>query len=510
MLTMTKNVINPAVLFLKYWKDAATWKASLIANVDRPSEDFRLEVLDILCMPEGKESAAKLELIVNGSKNGKKRGRILVLMEVVDQFFYQVHPRTLYDSAMSYIKLDKLHWLKQLQTARTLTGCYCEYDGRKLIPRGPLTREFRPVAAANADCFRDRFFALSVVECKTSVHEVPVNISIKVKVANSPNGIIGEGAYKDRSVAFMPLAEDENHLSVVQRTKAGVSFVDFKAAPVLDVAAKTLDVLRRIKYSDIVMAPELVVREADSKLISSGIRKDAGRFRVFLAGSGHTVRTENSQAWNESKLYNGAGALVFGQRKIWLSDIPLARAKEFGLDTTTSKLMEDNASGEELIVADLDGFGRCIILICQDLNSTPMAEFVIGNYQPDWVFVPILDVGITIGRWFHQKILELSNLSPSRFLVSSSLSLAKKASYNDVACGLAFGPLCEYKSEKDDEADTDEEIPEEGVKAEALPEKKSDPKRVTVVKVGGGAEEGFGVINWDDAWSSTRIVVKDS
>jgi hypothetical protein len=466
--------------------------------------------LDVLCLPGGKESAIKLEELVNGSKDGKKRGRILVLMEEVDQFFYQIHPRALYDSDMSYISLDKLHWLKQLQTTRTLTGCYCDSDGRKLIPRGPLTREFRPVAAANAECFRDRFFALSVVECKTSIHEVPVGISVKVRVANSPNGIVTEGAYRDRSIAFMPLAEDENHLLVAQRVKAGVSFVDFKAAPTLDVATKTLDILSRIKYSDIVMAPELVVCEPDSKLISSGIRKDTGRFRAFIAGSGHTVRTEHNQAWNESNLYNGAGALVFGQRKIWLSDIPLARAKEFGLDTTASKLMENNASGEELIVADLDGFGRCVILICQDLNSTPMAEFVIGNYQPDWVFVPILDVGITIGRWFHQKILELSNLAPSRFLVSSSLSLAKKASYKDVACGLAFGPLCEYEAEKDDKLDSEEECAGGGVKAEVLPNKKSDPKRVTVVNVGTGEQEGFGVINWDDAWSSTRIVVKAS
>lgn len=504
---MTKSISDPSVLFLKYWKEASTWKASLIANVERPTDIFKSEVLDALCITEGKESAAKIEALVNGSKNGKKRGRKLVFMEVADQFFYQIHPRALYHSDMSYVNLDKLHWLRMLQAKRTLTGCYCELEGKKLIPRGPLTREFRPITAANAECFRDRFHALSAVECVTSIHDVPVGIAIKVRLANSPQGIVTEGVYKDRSVAFMPLAEDENHLSVVQRSNAGVSFVDFKAAPVLDVATKTLDVLGRIKYSDIVMAPELIICEPDSKLISSGIRKDGGRFRAFVAGSGHTVSTENSQAWNESKLFNGSGALVFSQRKLWLADISLDRAEEFGLDTTTPKMMEDNASGEELIIADLDGFGRCIILICQDLNATPLAEYVIGNYQPDWVFVPILDVGVTIGRWFHQSILALSNLSPSRFLVSSSLSLAKKASYTDVGCGLAFGPLCEYKSEKDDTSDNKVDGLDGGAEVEAKPKKKSDPKRVSIVEVGTGKQEGFGVVNWDDVWVSTRIKI---
>ena len=505
---MTNTIITPALLFLNYWKLAAKWKASLIANVQRPSPTFRDELFELLKIADGPISTAKIDALVKNSKDGKRRGRILVLMEVLDQFFYQIHPRTLYDTDMSYINLEKLHWLKHLQTTRILTGCYCNLGGRKLIPRGPLTRDFRPISASSADCFRDRFSALSVVENNTSVNEVPVSISMKVKIANSPQGIATEGVYKDRHIAFMPLAEVESDLSVNQRTKQNISFVDFKACSDIDIPKKTLDIIHQIGYSDIIMAPELVVSETDSKLIEAGIRINTGRFRAFVAGSGHTLSKEKGQSWNNSNLYNGAGGLVFGQRKIWLADIPSARAKEFGLDTSAPRLVEDNASGEELIVADLDGFGRCIILICQDLNASPMAEYVIGNYQPDWVFVPILDVGVSVGRWFHQRILELSNSAPSRFLVCSSLSLADKAAYQDVACGLAFGPLCEQKSEKDEELDAIDTLDDQNIVTQPIV-KKSDPKRMTLSKIDTQSRSGFGTVCWDDAWISTRIVDKD-
>lgn len=492
---MIKKMETPAHLFINYWVDAATWKASLIRNVGRPSEAFTQELIKALSEDDGESSAAQLYDLIELSTDGKKKGRILILLETIDNFFYQIHPRALHHPLMSYINLGKNHWLKFLQTKRTLHGCYLSLGDRQLIPKGPLTRDFRPVNAANADCFRDRFFSLSVVQSGSSVNEVPVSISVKVRAAGSPNGIASEGIYKDRRVAFIPLAEEDTHLDVAQRLAGGVSFVDFKAARCLDVVEKTLDAISRIGYSDIIIAPELVVSEGDSRLIGAGIRKDAGRFRAFLAGSGHTIDKENDQAWNESSFYNGAGAVVFRQRKIWLSDINKKRAAEFGLDITAPTLMEDNASGEDFIVADLDGFGRCVVLICQDLNASPLAEFVIGNYQPDWVFVPVLDVGVEIGRWFHKRILELSDLSPARFLVSSSLSLAKRAKYDDVACGLAFGPLDVGDSHCDCVCDCN---------CAYVP----DPKRISLVKVGADDQKGFGVVDWQEAWKSTRIYFK--
>lgn len=484
---------------------AAKWKASLIANVARPSDAFKQAVWDALCIVDEHASATMLESLVSDYDEGRKRGRILVAMEVIDTFFYQIHPRTMYDTDSTYINLDKYHWIKGLQSRRTLTGSYCSISGKKLIPRGPLTRQCRPISAANADCFRDRFSALSVVESSTSVNEVPVKIAVKVRLPSSPQGIASDGKYLDKSIAFVPLAEDQSHLDIAQRTKERTSFVDFRAAPGLDIPAKTIAALQSIGYSDIIIAPELIISESDSKIIRAGIQKNTGHFRAFIAGSGHTATTENGQSWNKSNIYNGSGGLAFGQKKIWLADISLSRAEEFGLDTSVSKIIEDNASGEELIVADLDGFGRCVVLICQDLNADPLASFVIGNYQPDWVFIPILDVGVDTGRWFHQRIIDLSNLAPTRFLVCSSLSLADKAGYKDVACGLAFGPICEENS---DENTNSAQTADEKTDARTLIKKKNDPKRFILTKVEKEHWEGYSLINWNDAWNSARIIAK--
>jgi hypothetical protein len=103
--------------------------------------------------------------------------------------------------------------------------------------------------------------------------------------------------------------------------------------------------------------------------------------------------------------------------------------------------MEDNCSGNEVCVVDLDGLGRCVILICQDLEADPLAGDLIRNFQPDWVFAPILDRGIDTGRWVHQRAFALSALSPARFIVSCSTALADRAKVTgEIACGMAVGP----------------------------------------------------------------------
>jgi hypothetical protein len=161
-----------------------------------------------------------------------------------------------------------------------------------------------------------------------------------------------------------------------------------------------------------------------------------------LAGTGHTVECEDGQAWNEGRVVNGLGAVIWRQRKFWQAGIGKDRAAELNLVFPSDGrfLLEDNASGDEIVVADVDGFGRCIMLICQDVQSRPLSDELIRQFQPDWVFVPILDIGIDEGRWAHARTFELSALSPARFLVSTSTSLAAKIGREDVACGLAVGP----------------------------------------------------------------------
>jgi hypothetical protein len=68
---------------------------------------------------------------------------------------------------------------------------------------------------------------------------------------------------------------------------------------------------------------------------------------------------------------------------------------------------------------------------------------VISQFQPDWIFVPILDKGIGEGRWTHQRAFELSKLSQARFIATSSIAMCywNKAIPKSVpTVGLAVGP----------------------------------------------------------------------
>jgi hypothetical protein len=133
--------------------------------------------------------------------------------------------------------------------------------------------------------------------------------------------------------------------------------------------------------------------------------------------------------------------------------------------------MEDNASANEIVVADIDGLGRSVILICQDLQTQPLAPEIIRIFQPDWVFTPILDHGADAGRWAHQRIFDLSCLSHARFLVACCTALADKLDIKKtVMCGLAAGPR--------ESTDVDAE------------------RAVLTAAVQSGAKPGFAVIAW--------------
>lgn len=476
--------ITPANLFVELWSRAAVWSASVVANVKLPTAEFNSDVVRVLSGESGEDAYNELKLLVESYESAPRRGVILSCLKEMDKFFYQIHPRALHHPGMAYALLPKMHWLRRLQATRLTTGSYASLNGKLLIPKGPLTRIARPATASSAYCFKDNFSALSVVYPESAVDEVPISISMVAKAAGAVDGVLGEGVYKDRLVAFMPVAEEASNIDMVARDGEGVSFVDFRAAESFDVPKKVKEAFQSILAADIIVAPELVVSEVDSRTIASDIREGGNSFRLFLAGTGHTEEFCDEQSWNEARVYNELGKVLWTQRKVWLADIPPHRASGMGLEPG-KRFMEDNVSGHELTVADFDGFGRCIILICQDLLSAPLAEYVIRNYQPDWVFVPILDVGVSIGRWFHQHLLHLVTISPARYLVVSSLSLAELAKKSDVACGMAMGPQ-----------DQDED----------------NPRAVCVAKIdkADAAAKGSVVVNWADAWGETRICFKEA
>lgn len=468
--------ISPANLFVEYFIEASIWDDDAILASPPVSASFRHELQSCLMLEDGEMSVSRLRACVKNL--GDDISGKLAVMVAIDTFAQKVHPRAVKDFNAEE-ELPLRHWLLLLSAARSRTGSYIATDTHFLVTRGPILRTARTEFASSAFSLVDTFAFLSVVPRTLYRGIRPIAIKIRRVNLSLARGV-GPSVTGEESVAFIPIAEAADSLVTVPRQQSGRHYVDFKLNEQADVPALLSNVLESIGFSDIVMAPELVVSEVDAKEISRRLAVGPGRMRVFLAGSGNTVEKSYEKPWNQATLMNGIGAPLIRQRKVWQAGLDKKRANKLGLECPEGGIvLEDNCAGNDINVLDVDGFGRCLILICQDFQAQPLTNDLIRLYQPDWVFVPILDTGVSAGRWVHQRAYELSASSPARYLVASSTALANKLGYKDFACGLALGPR-------------DEIGPDAG--------------RVCALAYPNG-EPGFSKITWRSGWTKTDVSI---
>lgn len=466
---------SPANLFVEYFIEAGLWGADPILAAPQPSEHFISAVEDCLKLPDGKAAYKSLKECVE-SWGGSLVTNKIAVMRAVDLFLQRIHPRSVKDFSDND-EFEINHWLYLLRGVRSTKGYYLLVDSNFLIARGPLARGSRDEFASSAFCLSDMFSFLSVVDRVLYNDKTPIVADFK-RVSLSVASGVGPLSIGEESVSFIPVAEAENAFISVPREEGGRYYVNFKLQDEINVPELIDSVLKRIVFSDVVIIPELVVSELDAKSISINLARDPGRVRILLAGSGNTTARSFNKPWNESNILNGIGTPLIRQRKIWQAGLDKKRAVKLGLSVPERGLvMEDNCAGNEISVLDVDGFGRCVILICQDFQMNPLTDDLIRQYQPDWVFVPILDTGVSAGRWVHQRAYQLSALSPARFLIGSSTSHAAQLRYTNYACGMAVGPK-------------DQLGPDAG--------------RVCALAFSSG-EPGVGTLKWRGRWGKTDI-----
>ena len=86
--------------------------------------------------------------------------------------------------------------------------------------------------------------------------------------------------------------------------------------------------------------------------------------------------------------------------------------------------MEDIAAARTLTVCDLPNAGRIIVMICEDFEQLAPTGILAEATKPDWIFAPVLDVSLDLGRWPHQRCMEIGRRSLSRIVVTSSTTLS--------------------------------------------------------------------------------------
>jgi hypothetical protein len=417
--------VSPAQLFLEYWGAASQWSQNVALRAMRPSKGFEVAIQSALMIAEGDKSYAAIRELVSSAEDGIEKGRMLTALSLIDRFFDVAHPRVLTHSSMKE-KLPLTHWIRGLIYHRDAEGCFYKDDDNLLIPKGTLTRLSRTPFITSAYCFSDCFCYLSVVPRVMKNDEQRVTVTT-VKIGGSSARGVGTSLSDVgfETVGIIPIAEDANHLDLQHTVRDGVNYIDACASKSIDVPSLVMTALSNLGMIDIAIAPELLISEIDCDKISAQMRITPSNVRMFVAGSGNTVEKAEDQPWNESRVLNRFGLELWRQRKIWQAGFDQHRAAELGINISADAfLMEDNCAGAEVVVADVEGLGRCVVLICQDLQMAPLTGDLIRYYQPDWVFTPILDWGAHAGRWTHQRAWDLSAISPARYVVASSTALA--------------------------------------------------------------------------------------
>lgn len=423
------------------------------------------------------------------AERSRAAGLILAVMRAIDTVFALAHPRTRTVSPALGAAGSLPRWADGLNQARLRHGCFAENVTHRLIPHGPFARHARGRDAESGDSLRDSFAYLSVAPT-SSVHDGrPIQIAMTVIGTDAARGVPAAASIGRERVQFIPLAEDPADLSFVHERRNGHLVLDVQ--PATDTRGRMLDALSGRAEVDIAFAPELTMEASDGADLGAGIRAlRENAPRIIMAGSGLTTcKGECGRSWNEARVFARGGRLLWRHRKVWAFGMQRGTALSYGFEDPgpENMLIEDIASNAEVTVVDMDGFGRCVVLICQDLECRPLVDDIISHYQPDWIFTPVLDPGVKVGGWAHQRAQALSKLSQARLLVASSLSMSRlgeHAERAEPAIGLAVGPFAPN--------------PDDGAKSRA----------VALVQAVSGPSPRSGMLVWDHQsapWQQTVV-----
>lgn len=442
---------SPGSVFVALWKELLRLAPDQRAMLDvRPDDAGKRAIEAALRGNDGESVVAQLLDILSKGGGGRDLLRLkLETMRSIDAAYYAIHPRSKSSPLGRFA--TRPAWLEEAVAARQHSGAYFIGDeGERLIARGPLLRCERAEDASAADSLADRFAALSVVPGTLSQDGRPIRVEHRV-VGNSKIDGVSSGTNDGKEhVAFLAVTQDADELHVEYRQHEGRDFIDFRASAALDVPERVLKGLHQVGDVDIAIAPELVISEAHAEAICRRIAIAGLGVRLFVAGSGHTTTgRDGTLFWNETRVVNSVGKELWRQRKLWLASVASERAAELGaVGGKAGSHPECNAAGDTIEIVDIDGFGRCVVLICQDLVSRPLAAELLQEYQPDWVFVPIMDEDVSEGRWGHQRAFAHSDASRARFLLVTGTAYARKLDAarkrgrkEPVVMGLAVGPL---------------------------------------------------------------------
>ncbi len=298
-----------------------------------------------------------------------------------------------------------------------------------ILPKAPLRPGWirrRPDVSDNQ--LRDRFRFLSYYrEPELREHTVSVRKLPEYKDIDG-RSIARQGL----RIAVIPLATYPNDLSLRTREDRR-GRLDIEPDPsreelLADRASAAL-FAANAEGAQIALFPELVVSLAVRKAIVETLRQITetdGTSALQLVAAGSGACTDAGRTYNECVVFNGYGWPLWRQRKLTQYSPPAERLERWGAQVSRrEKYRENYHGGGELQVIDSSG-GRMTVLICQDLFEDKPSGRVMRELRPDWVFCPVLDSELEVGRWMHQQSMPLAARYGVSVIVVNNLDLPRR------------------------------------------------------------------------------------
>lgn len=361
--------------------------------------------------------------------------RAFVVMCALDVAAMEIHPSMLTRvGASATVVSPTLVFMKQ---KRASTGFYGEYSTYRTLPKGRLTHrhadpEIDDASGANLET---HFDYLTVLE------PLGARFTVNVKVVPPRKSPLQAPPTR---IGFAPVAEDADDLAFQATVRGKRPYLDARPADPDKLQGRTTAVVGDLldRGAELVVLPELVVPAAAVEALTAALASRPSGDAIVVSGSGLSAEVgRDNLHFNETVVMNGRGRELFRQRKVHPFNMAADRMEKcqvpFAVGHEKKAHLEDIQPDTCIEVCDLHFAGRFMISICEDLEQDVPGGSIARAVRPDWLITPVLDVSQSLGRWTHQRAIEVARKTGSQVVVSCSSTLSvrqnNKASLDEVA-----------------------------------------------------------------------------
>lgn len=356
--------------------------------------------------------------------------RAFVVMCALDEAVMRIHPA--HPSRFAGLSRLSTGMLARMKARRGRFGFYAQNPViGTVVPKGPLRPNKRSPdrETESGSDLAHQFEHLTVVAQPGKGRTVRFEVPAPRHFLLPPDRI--------DKVGLAPIAEDPDDLRFHVSSRGDRAYLDTVpgsgdlAARIRATVVSMLD-----DGAGLILLPELVTPVGAAEELQAVLsRRGASETpALIVAGSGASALSEAavSRPYNEAVLLSSGGKRIGRQRKMHLFNMGPERMEGCSITPAVGfegkPHMEDATVGSELVIYDLQGLGRVMLLICEDFQQlTPGGEIAVAS-RPDWILAPVLDIGQQPGRWTHRRAIELGYRSLSRIVVSCSATLGVRDS----------------------------------------------------------------------------------